>query len=84
LFAALLRGEWRLQGFESPRQMSRYMAGGALMGAGGALALGCSIGQGLTGLSTLAYSSMVAALAIMAGARLAYARSRRFIADAET
>jgi len=84
LVAALLRGEWRLQGFESPRQMSRYMAGGALMGAGGALALGCSIGQGLTGLSTLAYSSMVAALAIMAGARLAYARSRRFIADAET
>lgn len=70
--AAFARGRCRVEGFESPRQMSRYMLGGALMGAGGALALGCSIGQGLTGLSTLAYSSMISALAIVAGARCAW------------
>lgn len=72
--AAALRGGFRLEGFESPRQMSRYMAGGVLMGAGGALALGCSIGQGLTGLSTLAYSSMISASAIIVGARIAWKR----------
>ncbi|MGB6102833.1 MAG: YeeE/YedE family protein [Pusillimonas sp.] len=72
--AALLRGQFRAEGFESPGQMSRYIAGGALMGVGGALALGCSIGQGLTGLSTLAYSSMLSASAIVIGARLAWRR----------
>ena len=51
--------------------MARYMAGGTLMGAGGALALGCSIGQGLTGLSTLAFGSFLAAGGILLGARLA-------------
>jgi len=75
---ALLCRETRLQGFNTPQQMLRYIAGGALMGSGGALALGCSIGQGLTGLSTLSYSSLVSALAIVAGARLAwYAACRR-------
>jgi len=72
--AAALRGRFRIEGFESPRQMSRYIAGGVLMGVGGALALGCSIGQGLTGLSTLAYSSMISAFAIVAGARIAWKR----------
>lgn len=70
---ALLRGRLQLEGFESPRQMARYIAGGLLMGVGGILALGCTIGQGLTGLSTLAYSSFIAALALVAGARLALA-----------
>ncbi|MCQ9616142.1 YeeE/YedE family protein [Paenalcaligenes niemegkensis] len=70
--AAALRGRYRIEGFESAVQMSRYIAGGILMGVGGTLALGCSIGQGLAGLSTLAYSSMISALAIVAGARLAW------------
>jgi hypothetical protein len=42
------------------------------MGVGGSLALGCSIGQGLTGLSTLALSSVVAAAGILVGARLGF------------
>ena len=69
--AAALRRRCRLEGFESPRQMLRYMAGGVLMGAGGALAFGCSIGQGLTGLSTLALGSFLAAGGILGGAALA-------------
>ncbi|MEB2399301.1 MAG: YeeE/YedE family protein [Alcaligenaceae bacterium] len=73
--AAALRGQYRLQGFDSPRQMLRYLSGGAMMGIGGALALGCSIGQGLTGLTTLAYGSMIASAAIVAGARLATFRA---------
>jgi uncharacterized membrane protein YedE/YeeE len=74
LVAAKVRGQYRLQGFESPQQMLRYLSGGAMMGVGGALALGCSIGQGLTGLTTLAYASMAASAAIIGGARLATLR----------
>jgi uncharacterized protein len=71
LGAALLSGSFHLQGFTHPGRMARYMAGGTLMGVGGALALGCSIGQGLTGLSTLAFGSFLAAGGILLGARLA-------------
>lgn len=68
---ALLARAAELRGFDSPRQMVRAMAGGALMGVGGALALGCSIGQGLTGLSTLAPGSALAAGGILIGAYMA-------------
>ena len=44
--------------------MLRSIGGAALMGAGGAMAYGCSIGQGLTGLSTLALASFVAVAGI--------------------
>lgn len=68
---ALLMGKAELRGFDSPQQMVRALAGGALMGVGGALALGCSIGQGLTGLSTLAPGSALAAGGILIGAYIA-------------
>jgi uncharacterized membrane protein YedE/YeeE len=67
LVSALVTREFKLDGFSRPGQMLRYMAGGALMGLGGALALGCSIGQGLTGLSTLALGSFLSAAGIVAG-----------------
>jgi uncharacterized protein len=67
LLGALAGGRFRWQGFEATVQMRRYVGGAVLMGVGGALALGCSIGQGLTGVSTLAAGSMLAALAILAG-----------------
>jgi uncharacterized membrane protein YedE/YeeE len=41
------------------------MVGGAMMGVGGVLAIGCTVGQGLTGLSTLAFASFVAISSIM-------------------
>ncbi len=71
LLAALLTRTARLEGFTRPASILRYMGGGALMGIGGALALGCNIGQGLTGLSTLALGSFVAAGGILGGAWLA-------------
>jgi hypothetical protein len=47
--------------------MLRSISGAVLMGAGGAMALGCSVGQGLTGLSTLALASFVAVAGILLG-----------------
>jgi len=46
------------------------MGGAAMMGTGGAMALGCSIGQGLTGMSTLALASFVAFAGILLGAAI--------------
>jgi hypothetical protein len=71
LISAFMTGTVELQGFSRPTQMLRYMAGGAMMGMGGALALGCSIGQGLTGFSTLAFASFLAVAGIAAGSTLA-------------
>jgi len=67
LITALLTGRFEFEGFSSPRHMLRSAGGAALMGAGGAMAFGCSVGQGLTGLSTLALASFVAVAGIFAG-----------------
>lgn len=55
------------EGFDSPARLAASACGGLLMGFGGVLAAGCSIGQGLTGLSTLAWASFPAALGIAMG-----------------
>ncbi len=70
LITALATGRFHLEGYQSPRHMLRSAGGAALMGAGGVMALGCSIGQGLTGLSTLALASFIAVAGIMAGSAL--------------
>lgn len=67
---AIPRRQFRIAGFSDPRLMLRYVAGAMLMGVGGALALGCSIGQGLTGFSTLALASLVAVAGILIGSAL--------------
>ena len=67
LATALATGRFHLEGFSSPRHMLRSIGGAALMGAGGAMAYGCSIGQGLTGMSTLALASFVAVAGILLG-----------------
>jgi uncharacterized membrane protein YedE/YeeE len=67
LVTALLTGRLHWEGFTSPRHMLRSAGGAALMGAGGVMAFGCSIGQGLTGLSTLALASFVAVAGILLG-----------------
>jgi uncharacterized protein len=67
LVTALATGRFHWEGYQSPRHMLRSAGGAALMGAGGVMAFGCSIGQGLTGLSTLALASFVAVAGILAG-----------------
>jgi uncharacterized membrane protein YedE/YeeE len=65
---AVATGNFRVESFVDANDMLRHIAGAALMGTGGVLALGCTIGQGLTGLSTLAIGSFLAVFAIIAGA----------------
>lgn len=67
LVTALATGRFQLEGYQSPRHMLRSAGGAALMGAGGVMAFGCSVGQGLTGLSTLALASFVAVAGILLG-----------------
>jgi hypothetical protein len=64
---ALATGSFKFEGFTAIDDMQRHLVGAALMGAGGVLSLGCTIGQGITGLSTLALSSVIAFAAIVAG-----------------
>jgi uncharacterized membrane protein YedE/YeeE len=64
---ALATGAFRWEGFASTEDLVNHIAGGVLMGFGGVTALGCTIGQGLTGISTLAVGSFLALAAIVAG-----------------
>ena len=56
--------------FVPDEDLVRHGIGGALMGIGGVLASGCSVGQGITGVSTLALGSAIALLAIIIGSAL--------------
>ena len=62
---------FRWEGFAGAEDTANHVVGGILMGFGGVTALGCTIGQGLTGFSTLALGSILAFLAIVAGSALA-------------
>ena len=64
---ALATRSFRWESFTSVEDMSNHVVGGLLMGFGGVTALGCTIGQGLTGVSTLAVGSFIALAAIVAG-----------------
>jgi len=66
----ILTGKFRLETFTDRSDMVRHMLGGAFMGFGGVLALGCTIGQGITGMSTLALGSLLALISIIFGSAL--------------
>lgn len=61
-------GSFRWEGFASVEDLTNHLAGAVLMGVGGGTAMGCTIGQGLSGISTLSLTSFVAVAAIFAGA----------------
>lgn len=67
---SLFKGHFRWEACEDPRELRRQILGAALMGIGAVLAVGCSVGQGLSAFSVLAFSAPVAFLAIFAGAAL--------------
>lgn len=68
LAASLLFGTFQWQSFDSPRQTGRYLSGAALMGVGGVLAGGCTVGAGLSGVPTLSFAALLAILSIAVGA----------------
>ncbi len=65
---ALAARSFRWEGFRNAEDTGNHLVGAALMGVGGVTALGCTIGQGLSGVSTLGLTSFVALAAIVAGA----------------
>ncbi len=67
---SLATRSFRLESFRDAEDLISHLVGGALMGFGGVLALGCTIGQGVSGLSTLALGSFLAFFSIIAGAAL--------------
>jgi uncharacterized membrane protein YedE/YeeE len=68
LLYALITRKFRIEWFASAGDFTNHAAGAVLMGVGGVLSMGCTVGQGITGVSTLAVGSMLTLGAIIAGA----------------
>jgi uncharacterized membrane protein YedE/YeeE len=69
LYAVVSRN-FRVETFNDKADMLRHIGGGIAMGFGGVLALGCTIGQGITGMSTLALGSLLTLASIVFGSAL--------------
>ena len=68
---ALATRSFRWEGFANVEDTGNHLVGGLLMGVGGVTALGCTIGQGVSGVSTLSLGSALALLGIVGGGVLA-------------
>ena len=64
---ALATRSFRWEGFRDAEDTANHLIGAALMGFGGVTALGCTIGQGISGLSSLALGSLLTSACIVAG-----------------
>ncbi|SFC37897.1 hypothetical protein SAMN05216344_115106 [Polaromonas sp. OV174] len=64
---SLCSRSFRWEGFRDAQDTANHLIGAALMGVGGVCAMGCTVGQGLSGISTLSVTSFVALAAILAG-----------------
>ena len=71
LVGSLADRSFRWEGFGGVEDVANHLVGGVLMGVGGVVAIGCTVGQGISGLSTLSVGSMIATASIVAGAVLA-------------
>lgn len=65
---AWLKGEFRWEACDDHRTLKRQICGAVLMGVGAVVAMGCSVGQGLSAFSLLTWSAPVSVAAIFAGA----------------
>jgi uncharacterized membrane protein YedE/YeeE len=83
MVSATLRGQFKLESFKTPRELGQSFGGAALMGFGGVTALGCSLGNGVTGLAMLSAGSVLAVIGISVGAWLALLRQLRQMAAAD-
>ncbi len=69
--SSLFTRTFRWEGFGSVEDLGNHLVGAVLMGVGGVTALGCTIGQGLSGMSTLALNAFTALAFIVVGALIA-------------
>ena len=69
---ALGSRSFRWEGFRDTQDTALHLVGAVCMGVGGVTAMGCTVGQGLSGLSTLSLTSIIAVAAIVAGAWLGF------------
>lgn len=67
---AVFSGNFHIETFRTREDMINHIVGGVLMGFGGVLSLGCTIGQGVTGMSTLALGSVITLVMIIFGSAL--------------
>lgn len=65
---ALIKGHFRWESCDDPRELKRQIGGAVLMGIGAVLAFGCTIGQGISAFSVLAFSAPITAASIIVGA----------------
>jgi len=65
---AVATKSFHIEAFSGADDMKSHLLGATMMGIGGILALGCTIGQGITGMSTLALGSLIALISIVTGA----------------
>ena len=70
-FVAIITKSFRFETFRNTEDTANHLIGASLMGFGGVTALGCTVGQGLSGLSTLAIGSFLALLGFIFGAYIA-------------
>ncbi|MGB5871928.1 MAG: YeeE/YedE family protein [Albidovulum sp.] len=67
---SLYKGHFRWEACDDPRELRRQILGAAFMGIGAVVAVGCSVGQGLSAFSVLAYSAPLTLLCILGGAAI--------------
>ena len=65
--SAIMRKSFQVAGFADRSDLLRNLSGAVLMGVGGVMALGCTVGQGLTGISTLSLGSLIALASLIVG-----------------
>ena len=81
VLGSLIKGQFKLEACEDPRELQRQIAGAILMGVGATFAFGCSVGQGLSAIAVLSVNAPIAIISIFVGARLglSYLITGRFI-----
>ena len=67
---AIISGTFRIETFSNKSEMVNHLIGAVMMGFGGVLSFGCTIGQGVTGMSTLAMGSFLTLASIIFGSAL--------------
>jgi uncharacterized membrane protein YedE/YeeE len=68
--SALARGRFKWEAFKNTQDMANHLVGALLMGIGGVVAMGCTMGHGLSGISLLSLGSFITTLSIIGGAAL--------------